>query len=55
MLGLWGEGGIRWRRLEGDWSSGFEGLWGGVVSNFLSLSFCLLWGVLERGGELMGD
>ena len=50
MLGLCGEGGMRWERFEGDWRSGFDGLQGGVSNFSPSLR---LWGVLERGGELM--
>lgn len=41
---------MRLKRLEGDRSPSFDGLLGGVIT--LSLSF-RLWGVLERGGELM--
>lgn len=50
MLGLWGEGGMRCKRFEGDWRSGFDGLQGGVRNFSPSLR---LWGVLERGGELL--
>ena len=41
---------MRWERFEGDWRSGFDGLQGGVRNSSLSFR---LWGVLERGGELL--
>ncbi len=51
MLGLWGEGGMRWKDLVGDRSIDLGALDGGVRG--LSSGACLC-GVRERGGELRG-
>lgn len=51
MLGLWGEGGIRWKDFVGDRSIGLAGLDGGVRGLSPGAYLC---GVRERGGELKG-
>lgn len=49
MLGLWGEGGIRWKDFVGDRSMGLGGLDGDVRGLSPKAYLC---GVRERGGEL---
>jgi len=51
MLGLWGEGGMRWKDFVGDRSMALGRLDGGVRG--LSSRACLC-GVRECGGELRG-